>query len=57
MSVQLGWQSARRNHTVEMKLEVTTVAVSHIISSTGWLDSSSQIKKRVMVRISKYFSP
>ena len=57
MSVRLGWPSARRNHTAEMKLEVTTAAVSQVVSSTGWLNSLNQIMKRVMVRISKYSPP
>lgn len=57
MSVRLGWQSAKRNHTAEIKLEVTTAAVSQIVSSTGWLASLNQIVKRVMVRISKCSPP
>lgn len=56
MSVRLGWQSASRKHIAEMKLEVTTAAVSRIIlSSTGWLVSLNWIVQIVMVRTSKYF--
>ena len=58
MSVRLGWQSASRKHIAEMKLEVTTAAVSRIIlSSTGWLVSLNwivQIVMRLLLRSHRY---
>lgn len=55
MNVRPGWQSASMKLIVQIKLELTSVAVGeNILASTRWLVLQVIIIQIVMVRTSKY---